>query len=451
MPPTPPAQQPVVDRTQRSLTQLEEQRLSTEFESISRGTRKRRVVLYFGRATFADNTKYLFLRDVARERNHEVLWCSFEPPLIASLKAQGLPCVDMSADIDRTIDLLLHAAVAVFCVNPAESLKGSYSLNGCLAGAKKLQLWHGVSVKHLLLRLIPHLGLRELAIRRPFFMASQADLVLSTAATFDRFWRDCFGCRRLVRAGFPRNEVLLREPHPHELIGAEVDADIEAALASGRKNVLLVPTWQRNQHTYLNDPEFYVRLMAIAKRDKINFFLKMHPTYFVQQVDTKRKTDGFYLLSPGVDVYPLMRRFDALLTDYSSIMFDFLLTGKPVLSLDLGPDGHQRFEPDFSLVPDVAFRHTFTEEDFDAKLRTALFDDRLAPQRAEMASKIFESDPTQASEQLLSLIDRLVDEVVADDFTVDHCGAAGRATKAGNAPESPPSWWFKFPGAASIT
>lgn len=419
---TPQAQPSAADRVQRSLTQLEEQRLSTEFESISMHTRKRRVVLYFGRATFADNTKYLYLRDAARERNHEVYWCSFDAPLVDSLRAAGLPCVNLADDIDHSIDLLLHAAVAVFCVNPAESLKGSFSLNGCLAGAKKLQLWHGVSVKHLLLRLIPHLGLRDLSIRRPFYMASQADLVLSTAATFDRFWRDCFGCRRLVRAGFPRNEVLLRDPLPHETIGSEIDADVEAALSSGRKNVLLVPTWQRGQNTYLNDPEFYTKLMAIAKRDKINFFFKMHPTYFIHNMDTKRKADGFYLLSPGVDVYPLMRRFDLLLTDYSSIMFDFLLTGKPVLSLDLGPDEHHRFEPDFSLVPDVAFRHTFTKADFEVKLRKALHDDDLGPKRAEMAGKIFETDPSRASEQLLTLIDRLVDEAVADDFTVEMPG-----------------------------
>ena len=407
------------ERNQRAITQLEEQRLSVEFESISRRTRKRRVVLYFGRATFADNTKYLFLRDAARERGHEVYWCSFETSLIEQLRAANLPCVHLGDNIDRTIDLLLHAAVAVFCVNPAESLRGAFSLNGCLAGARKLQLWHGVSVKHLLLRLIPHLGLRDLAIRRPFFMASQADLVLSTAARFDAFWRDCFGCRRLVRAGFPRNEVLLRPATPHELIGTALEPDAAAALAGGRRNVLVVPTWQRGQQTYLNDPAFYTRLMTIARRDRINFFFKMHPTYFVQHMDTTRKTEGFHLLSPGVDVYPLMSRFDLLLTDYSSIMFDYLLTGKPVLSLDLPPDAHQRFEPDFTLVPDVPFRHLFTRDDFEEKLRAALDDDRLGPQRAEMVARIFETDPLQASDALLALVDRLVDEAVADDFTVE--------------------------------
>src|SRR5688572_32245217 len=96
-----------LDRTQRALTQLEEQRLSVEFESISRRTRKRRVVLYFGRATFADNTKYLFLRDAARARDHEVYWCSFDTPLVEQLRAAGLPCVHLGENIDHSIDLLL--------------------------------------------------------------------------------------------------------------------------------------------------------------------------------------------------------------------------------------------------------------------------------------------------------------------------------------------------------
>jgi CDP-glycerol glycerophosphotransferase len=418
----PAPQLSAAERTQRAITQLEEQQLAHELESISRRTAKRRLVLFFGRATFSDNTKYLYLQAVAREKNYEVMWCSFDDNLIAMLKANGLPSMNLAANIDRSIDLLTHAAVAVFCVNPNESLKGSYSLNACLAGAQKLQLWHGVSVKHLLLRLVPHLGLRELTIRRAFYMASQADHVLSTAAVFDSFWRECFGCRQLVRAGFPRNEVLVRPPTALEMLGAEVSREVEAGLSEGRKNVLVVPTWQRGHQTYLNNPEFFTQVLAYGKRHKVNFFFKMHPTYFLQNMDTRKKADGFYLLNPGTDTYPIMSRFDALLTDYSSIMFDYLHTGKPVLSLDLAKDEHQRFEPDYSLVPDVNFRHKFTAQDLEKKLSVALHDDQLGEQRQEMLRRIFETDPARASEQLLNLIDRLVERAVASEIVVDHCG-----------------------------
>jgi CDP-glycerol glycerophosphotransferase len=412
------------ERTQRSISQLEEQQLGHEVAAMSERTRKRRLVLFFGRATFSDNTKYLYLKALSQERHYEVRWCSFDDALIAMLQSQGLPCMHMARNIDLTIDALMHCAVAVFCVNPNESLKGSYSLNGCLAGAKKLQLWHGVSVKQLLLQLVPHLGVRELTLRRAFYMASRADHVLSTAKTFDGFWREVFGCRQLVRAGFPRNEVLVRPPTPHELLGSELMPAVEEALSTRRKQVLVVPTWQRGQNTWLTEPDFFTRLLSYGKKNNVNFFLKMHPTYFQQNVDTTRKTDGFYMLSPGVDLYPLMSRFDALLTDYSSIMFDFLLTKKPVLSLDLSQDQHHRFEPNWSLVPDVDFRHKFVPDTLERALTDALRDDTRLPQRSEMVRRIFETAPETASDELLVLIDRLVETAVADDYSVESFGAS---------------------------
>jgi CDP-glycerol glycerophosphotransferase len=410
---------PGADSGPQPLEVVQDQLLGRDLAQLSRRVRKRRLVLYFGRSTFADNTKYLFLRDAARERDHEVLWCTFEPSVIAQLREAGLPCLDLGADLDATIDVLLHAAVAVFCVNPSESLRGAWSLNGCLAGAVKLQLWHGVSVKHLLLRLVPHLGVRELVLRRAFTMATQADLVLSTAGIFDDYWRSCFGTRRLVRAGMPRNEVLLREATPAERIGCEPGAELQAALDGPTRAILVVPTWQRGEQTYMADQRFAKSLLAIAARGRVTVVFKTHPLYHVPQASTAKRTAGFHVLDPGVDVYPLLDRFDALVTDYSSIMFDFLLTGKPVVSLDLGEAGHRTFEPDWSLVPDVPFRHLFRGPDFEGVLRTALDDDHLGPNRREMVQRIFETDPLQAGEQLLGLVDRLVDEALAESLTVE--------------------------------
>jgi CDP-glycerol glycerophosphotransferase len=401
----------------------EEQLIAGQLSAISKRVKKRPLVLFFGRNTFADNTKYLYLKAVSEKRDYEVLWCTVEGELAASLKKAGLPVHHVGKNMDASLDLLLHAAVAVFCVNPNESLRGSFALTACLDGAKKLQLWHGVSVKHLLLTLIPHISVRELVNRRAWEFASRADYVLSTAATFDAYWRNVFGCKTLVRAGFPRNEVILRGATKHELIGCELPDSMQALLAGSQKKVLVVPTWQRERPTWLTSEECLVGLSQLGQKKGITFFVKAHPTYQATGGDT-HEIGGLQILNPGVDVYPLMSSFDALVTDYSSIQFDFLLTGKPVLSLDLKPGEHQSFEPDWSLVPNVDFRHRFGSQNFEARLHEALYSDGLADARRDMCSKLFETDPLEASSALLRLIGRLVKEATADDFSVDYCEEA---------------------------
>jgi CDP-glycerol glycerophosphotransferase len=428
-----PARKPSSEELlKQQLAALEESQVALQFGELSRRVKKRPVVLFFGRNTFSDNTKYLFLRAAAEKRSYDVLWCTFEPELVTALRSAGLPVHVLAEDIDRSIDLLMHAAVAVFSVNPSESLRGSMALGACLDGAKKLQLWHGVSVKHLLLTLIPHLSVRELGLRRPWDLASRADYVLSTASYFDAYWRRVFGCKKLVRAGFPRNEVIVRTATPLERLGCELPNEMADLLSGDRKKVLVVPTWQRFNPTWLTSEECLRGLSELGQKRGITFFVKAHPTYFAQLGNNTHEVGGLQILHPGVDVYPLMSSFDALVTDYSSILFDFLHTGKPVLSLDLKKGEHQNYEPDWSLVPEIDFRHRFSSGDFAAKLETALGRDGLDGARREMCARIFETDPLAASDALLALIERLVQAAIADDFTVDHCapGAAAASSES---------------------
>jgi CDP-glycerol glycerophosphotransferase (TagB/SpsB family) len=392
--------------------------LALDFATLSQRVKKRRLVLFFGRPSFSDNSKYLYLHALRRECNYEIVWCSADNDLIAQLESFELPCLHLTRDVDRSIDMLMHAAVAVFTVNPHESLRGSTALTGCLAGARKLQLWHGVSVKRLTLQLIPHFGVRDVNLRAPWLASSAVDYVLSTAAFFDPYWHEVFGCRRILRAGFPRNEVMGREAEALEMLGAQLPDELLQPLAAGRPNVLVVPTWQRQHGTALTESDFFVHALRFARANKVNFFFKMHPTYFKRWEGQGAKAQGLYLLDPGVDVYPWMRRFDALVTDYSSIMFDFLWTGKPVLALDLKPGQHQNFEPDYSLVPPGEFREAFDMGSFDRVLKRALTNDQGLPGREAYLAQLFETDPLQASAQIMALVDTVVEASQQPDYEV---------------------------------
>jgi CDP-glycerol glycerophosphotransferase len=97
---------------------------------------KRPLVLFFGRATFADNTKYLYLAMLQAATGCDVLWCTQHKPLLAELTANGLPCHDLGGDPKKTCNILLEASVAVFCENPATALGLNSTFSGCLAGAQ---------------------------------------------------------------------------------------------------------------------------------------------------------------------------------------------------------------------------------------------------------------------------------------------------------------------------
>ena len=394
-----------------------------DLAELSRKTPKQPRVLFFGRPTFADNTKYLYLAAAKAAAGYEVIWCSWSKSLIAQLRSHDLRCFDLTADLRESMNLLITASVAVFCENPNTALGRSNVFSGCLAGAQKIQLWHGVSVKHLDLLLIPHLDLRNPDFRNAIKFATRVDHFLSTSSELDDFWTRAFGCTSLVRAGQPRNEVIVRPPTRQEMIGSELAPELEAMLHSSKRKFLLVPTWQRGQPMYVSTPEFHQRLTAWAERTNSVVFVKSHP-FFVQFETPSPSQTSVVFLNAGVDIYPWMSKFDALITDYSSIMFDFLLTNRPIFTFETRTQVSYGFEPDYSLIPDVPFRYPFTRDNFEAVVEANLISHPLAASQRELQSRIFETEPANSCAALLEMIAACVDVAMEVKITVIHPNGA---------------------------
>jgi hypothetical protein len=388
-----------------------------DFAELSQKVAKRPLVLFFGRPTFSDNTKYLFLATAKAAIGCEVVWCTFSKTLAETLRKHRLPCFDVTADVRKSCNLFLEAAVAVFCENPAAALSLNAMFSGCLAGAQKLQLWHGVSVKHLDLMLIPHLEIRDAAFRRQLRFATRVDHFLSTSSALDGFWVRAFGCTSLVRAGQPRNEVVVRPPTADEMIGAELPPEQVELINSSRRKFLVAPTWQRGTPIYISTPKFYERLTRWATANDAVAFVKPHP--FLRRTELPDDLPGrLIFLDAGVDVYPWMSKFDAMITDYSSIMFDYLLTNRPVFTFNTRTQVSYGFEPDYLLIPEGNFRYEFTAENFEAVLEKNLADHPLRAEQQKLCAQLFETPAEDACAQLVQFIAEAARNVVDKSFTV---------------------------------
>ena len=423
---SPASDAPVTDPGQAKGEGVNGAILYQDLAELSRKTPKKPIVLFFGRPTFADNTKYLYLAARRSLPGHDVIWCTWSAALLAQLRGHGLKAIDLTADLRESMNLLISASVAVFCETPNAALGRSNVFSGCLAGAQKIQLWHGVSVKHLDLMLIPHLDLRNPDFRNAIKFATRVDHFLSTSSELDDFWVRAFGCTSLIRAGQPRNEVLLRAATSEEMIGSELPPEQAALLRGDRRKFLLVPTWQRGQPMYISTPQFHERLAAWTERTNSVVFVKSHP-FFAQEQAPVSPNPHVVFLNAGVDVYPWMRHFDALITDYSSIMFDFLLTNKPIFTYETRTQVAYGFEPDYSLVPDVPFRYPFTAENFESVVEANLVLHPLAGSQRTMASRVYETAPEHACAGLLEVIGAASAAAMERQITIIHPDEVGGA------------------------
>lgn len=145
---------------------------------------------------------------------------------------------------------------------------------------------------------------------------------------------------KMIFMGFPRNDLLLTDNDSMKKFGFE----------SYDKVIFWLPTFRQRKDKKLGQYEMEANGTGIPAIDtveemkKINFFLKSnncllilkpHP---VQDLSAMKEINlsNFFIISDndlkekGVQLYELLGRCDAMITDYSSVYYDYLLTDKPM-------------------------------------------------------------------------------------------------------------------------
>lgn len=235
--------------------------------------------------------------------------------------------------------LMLRAGNLVF--DSADAIE--HGRVGLMAGARRVQLWHGAPLKEIELPLHRRRRAAMPAWLRPLLDLQKRvlgryapwDVLVSTSRYFTgHAFRPCLPARRIVESGYPRNDAMLgANGYPAALVQVNVDEVAAAALAAhsaaGRRVVLYAPTFRAGAASPFDEHMDLARLSEFARRHQVLFALKLHPV-----MAGRYSVDDF----PGVleigaasDVYPLLPEVDILVTDYSSIFFDFLLLDRPLI------------------------------------------------------------------------------------------------------------------------
>ena len=199
-------------------------------------------------------------------------------------------------------------------------------------GTTFVQVWHacGAFKKFGYSVLDKGFGADEAYVRSVPIHANY-DLCLVSAARFAPFYAEAFRTpveRFSARYGIPRTDLFFDAPR---IARTAAEVRRRYAIPEGRRVILYAPTFRGERITVARDP---TGLDLGALRDVLGedhvVLLRSHPFVRARQRED-RAWEGFVIdASDYPDMNELMLVSDALVTDYSSAMYEFALIGRPI-------------------------------------------------------------------------------------------------------------------------
>lgn len=295
-------------------------------------------------SAYAENPKYLFEQVVARHPEISAVWLTKSPAVYTQLKAKGMP-VSMAYSV-RGYWLSMRAG----CLFMSNFKRSNADYNDYAVGPRtlKVQMWHGSPMKRI-------------GSTRPYMDENVIMRMIRTGIyKLFPFYLNRASCHRMLAAS-PRvaetlkTAFLLADDNMWILGYPKNDRWLERALAAHKQagdavKVVYMPTWRLDGMQiftrYRFNPE---QLNAQFALHDIHFYIKLHHYTMEHLIKEFRALEGLsniHILRVD-DIYECLDDFDMLVTDYSSILFDYLLADRPVLFAPFDYDEYIKIDQGF--------------------------------------------------------------------------------------------------------
>jgi len=287
--------------------------------------KQKNKVLFFSNSELEDNSKALLDHLLADPVNkaYNIVCSVSEPNKYKHYKRENVNFVSVIASLYHIMTakrIFFHGEI--IAIKPS---KKQISIN----------LWHGTPLKKF----------NKTAEKLSDYRYNFFTYVLASSEAFRPIMRDCFDCHidQVVVFGHPRNDLLFQKGTALQKLNINKTAY--------KKIFLWMPTFRISRDHYIVDieegyrTETGLRVMRNeadlrtlnSKLQEMDSFMliKLHPAQNLDYVVMKEFTNILFLTNThlqkaSVDLYQVLREADALITDYSSVYFDYLLLDRPI-------------------------------------------------------------------------------------------------------------------------
>lgn len=297
--------------------------------------RKKGLIVYGGALDlFIDNAKHLFLQNNENAPfDHCIqVWLTRNPKTYERIKQIGY-----SVEYSNTLKgwwIMMRAQFVIYDNEIREFSR--YNLS---EGAIRIELWHGLPLKFWgCIKMDDQDEYKPKSFFYEKYIRTHAhgDYTICTHHNQKKFFSAAFQIpiKNVFVSSYPRNRVLLmdentREQYVHKYESEEYYSFYRSLKDNSYYKIVYMPTFRDNNPYYLNTAiNDWQRINEVCKLTKTKLYLKVHR---VTPLPDIKKYSNIEVLDNGMDIYPLLPRMDMLITDYSSIMFDFSLLKKPIV------------------------------------------------------------------------------------------------------------------------
>ncbi len=195
------------------------------------------------------------------------------------------------------------------------------------AGQTVINLWHGMPLKR-----IGNMEYGKEKIDYNYF-----SFLLCTSDFFRETMKKSFSCsdEQIFICGQPRTDIMLNDSP--EYSRSAVMAKLFGSFSRSRHLMVWLPTFRsgRQTETGLMSEEILSSLDDLCKRYNWTVLIKLHPLSPVKAESLPecrfiRAISQEELEKDRLNLYTVLKASDCLVTDYSSVYFDYLLLDRPI-------------------------------------------------------------------------------------------------------------------------
>lgn len=277
--------------------------------------------------------------------------------------------------------------------------------------AKIVNLWHGLPYKKI--------GLEDKLHKRPWidyvlyypFLNKPCDLFLSTSPFTEDIFRRSFRVKNnnFVEAMLPRNLILFKSKDEIITFLKETKESETLAIINKVQNFskvyIYMPTFRDSANNFIEDAGFdFEKLDRVMQSENAVFILKLHPITDLGILSAAGNNyKNIIVLPNNIDVYPVLSFTSALITDYSSIYFDYILMeGKRVIFYTFDYEKYKTKDRDFNFGSEYMRGEYYYKFD---DLLSALTDNNPEKISKEEIIKLFWNDNREITPLIKAVFD----------------------------------------------